>query len=43
LTKKSIWNKKFKVWKKGRDVWDLGLCSIDDEERVLSKGHSPNA
>ena len=34
LTDKFIWNKKFKVWKKGRDVWDLGLKSIEDEYKL---------
>ena len=34
LTKKSIWNKKFKVWKKGRDIWDLGIYGIEDGEKL---------
>ena len=34
LTDEDTWNKKFKVWKKGRDVWDLDLESIDDEEII---------
>lgn len=25
LTSESVWNKKHKVWKKGKDVWDLEL------------------
>ena len=28
LTNESIWNKEYKVWQRGRDVWDLGLASI---------------
>ncbi|MFA5125271.1 MAG: transglutaminase domain-containing protein [Patescibacteria group bacterium] len=31
LSSKSIWNKKFKVWRKGKDVWDLGLKDIKSE------------
>lgn len=34
LDNETVWNKKYKVWKKGRDVWDLGLESIDDEEGI---------
>ena len=34
LTDKSIWNKKFKVWKKGKDVWDLGLNNIESEAKI---------
>ncbi|MBD3359749.1 MAG: hypothetical protein GF365_03540 [Candidatus Buchananbacteria bacterium] len=34
LTKKSIWNKRFKVYKKGRDVWELGLSNIEDEKNI---------
>ncbi len=34
LTDKSIWNKKFKVWKKGRDLWDLGLYDIKSESKI---------
>lgn len=34
LTSESIWNKKFKVWKKGRDVWDLGLYDIESEREI---------
>ena len=34
LTHKSIWNKKFKVWKKGKDVWDLGLNNIESENNI---------
>ena len=35
LTRKSIWNKKYKVWKKGRDVWDLGLNDIKSENKII--------
>jgi len=34
LTSESIWNKKFKVWKKGEDLWSLGLKSISDENII---------
>ncbi len=34
LTDESIWNKKFKVWKKGKDVWDLGLNNIESEAKI---------
>lgn len=34
LTDESIWNKKFKVWKKGKDVWDLGLNNIKSEVNI---------
>lgn len=34
LTNESIWGKKFKVWKKGRDVWDLNLSNINDEDKI---------
>ncbi len=34
LTDESIWNKKFKVWKKGKDVWDLGLNNIESENNI---------
>jgi len=37
MTSESIWNKKFKVWKKGRDVWDLGLDSKKDEGKVCEQ------
>jgi hypothetical protein len=37
LTEESIWNKKYKVWKKGRDVWDLGLDKKQDEDKVCKK------
>jgi hypothetical protein len=29
LTDDSVWNKEYKAWKKGRDVWDLGLRGIE--------------
>ncbi len=35
LNSKSIWNKKYKVWKKGRDVWDLGLNDIQAESKIV--------
>ena len=35
LNSKSIWNKKYKVWKKGRDVWDLGLDDIQAESKII--------
>ncbi len=35
LTNKSIWNKKYKVWKKGRDAWDLGLDDIRTEHKIV--------
>ena len=34
LTKDSIWNKKYKVWKKGRDNWDLGLTDMESESKI---------
>jgi hypothetical protein len=34
LTKESIWNKKWKVYKKGRDVWDLGFDGIESETKI---------
>lgn len=33
LTPESDWNG-FKVWKKGRDVWDLGLEDINSETEM---------
>ncbi|MCK5416465.1 transglutaminase domain-containing protein [Candidatus Parcubacteria bacterium] len=36
LTNESIWNKKFKVWRKGHDVWDLNLDSIETEENIYN-------
>lgn len=29
------WDGGWKVWKKGRDLWDLGLKGIEDEEKVF--------
>lgn len=34
LTNDSIWNKEYKVWEKGRDVWDLGLHGIENEDMI---------
>ncbi|MBL7057998.1 transglutaminase domain-containing protein [Patescibacteria group bacterium] len=34
LTNESIWNKKYKVYKKGKDVWDLGLDSAEFEVKI---------
>ncbi len=34
LTDESIWFKKYKVWKKGRDNWDLGLYNIESENKI---------
>lgn len=34
LNSESVWNKQYKVWKKGRDVWDLGLESAEDEQKI---------
>lgn len=38
LADDQVWNKKWlggwRIWKRGRDLWELGLCSIDDEERL---------
>lgn len=34
LNKKSIWNKKFKVWKKGKDSWEMGLYDKGDEVKI---------
>ena len=36
LTAESNWNG-FKVWKKGRDVWDLGLEDVDSELEIYEK------
>lgn len=37
LNNESIWNKKYKIWRKGRDVWDLGLCDISAESKISNK------
>jgi hypothetical protein len=37
LTEESIWNKNYKVWKKGRDVWDLELDDINTENKIFKK------
>lgn len=38
LSDDKVWNKDWeggwKVWKRGRDLWDLGLHSIEDEDKV---------
>lgn len=34
LSSESIWNKEYRVWKKGRDVWDLGLNDIESEKKI---------
>lgn len=34
LTDESVWNKEYKVWKKGRDVWDLGFYGIESEKKL---------
>jgi transglutaminase-like putative cysteine protease len=36
LTAELNWNG-FKVWKKGRDVWDLGLEDVDSELEIYEK------
>ena len=35
LGDKKIWNKKYKLWKRGRDVWDLGLDDIKHEDMIV--------
>jgi len=37
LTDESIWNRNYKVWKKGRDVWDLELDDINTENKIFKK------
>ena len=34
LTKKSIWNKTFQVFKKGHDAWALGFDGIEKEKEI---------
>lgn len=36
LNDESVWNKKYKVWKKGRDVWDLCLDDKNKERDVCN-------
>jgi len=37
LAADAIWNNKYKVWKKGRDLWDLGLAGIEAEAEMFNE------
>lgn len=37
LTPEAVWNKEYKVWKRGRDLWDLGLDNIKSELNILQE------
>lgn len=41
LTSDSIWGGELKVWKKGRDVWDLELGDIKDEAKIKKEVVKP--